>query len=106
MSNAERWITVAGKSSVALGTVIGVKAGDLQVALYNVDGQIYATLDICTHAQALLSDGWLEDGIIECPLHGGRFDVKTGKGFGAPITCDLRTLPVRIEADSIQVDVG
>ncbi len=106
MSNAERWITVAEKSSVEFGTVIGVKAGDLDVALYNVDGRIYATLDICTHAQALLSDGWLEDGIIECPLHGGRFDVKTGKGLGAPITCDLRTLPVRIEADSIQVDVG
>jgi nitrite reductase/ring-hydroxylating ferredoxin subunit len=106
MSNAERWITVAEKSSVELGTVIGVKAGDLDVALYNIDGRIYATLDICTHAQALLSEGWLEDGIIECPLHGGRFDVKTGKGLGAPITCDLRTLPVRIEADSIQVDVG
>jgi nitrite reductase/ring-hydroxylating ferredoxin subunit len=79
---------------------------ELDVALYNVEGRIYATHNICTHAQALLSDGWLDGDVIECPLHGGRFDVKTGKGLGAPITCDLKILPVRIEGDTIQVNVS
>lgn len=53
-----------------------------------------------------MSDGWLEGDIIECPLHGGRFEVKTGKGLGAPITCDLKVLQVRIEGNSVQVDVA
>jgi nitrite reductase/ring-hydroxylating ferredoxin subunit len=103
MSDEENWITVADTSAVGPGSVLGVKAGELDVALYNIDGQFYATDNICTHAQALLSDGWLEGDIIECPLHGGRFEVKTGKGLGAPIMCDLKTMPVRIIDDKLQV---
>jgi nitrite reductase/ring-hydroxylating ferredoxin subunit len=106
MAETENWMTVADRSSVEPGSVIGVKVGDLEVALYNIDGQLYATHNICTHAQALLSDGFLEGDVIECPLHGGRFEVKTGKGLGAPITCDLKTLPVRVEGDAIQVNVA
>jgi naphthalene 1,2-dioxygenase system ferredoxin subunit len=105
MSDSGNWMTVTDRSAVAPGSVVGVKAGDLDVALYNIDGELYATHNLCTHAQALLSDGWLEGDIIECPLHGGRFEVKTGKGLGAPITCDLKTLPVPIEGDAIQVCV-
>ena len=106
MSATENWITVANRDAVEPGSVIGVKAGELDVALYNIDGQIYATHNICTHALARLSDGWLENDIIECPLHGGRFEVKTGKGLGAPIPCDVKTLPVRIEDNDIQVNVA
>jgi nitrite reductase/ring-hydroxylating ferredoxin subunit len=52
-----------------------------------------------------LSEGWLEDGIIECPLHQGRFDVRTGKGPGAPIDKDLTTVRVRTEGDDVLVEV-
>ena len=102
----DNWITVSDLDAVEVGNVIGVRAGELDIALYNIDGQIYATSNICTHAHALLSDGWLEGGIIECPLHGGRFEVKTGKGLGAPITWDVRTLPVRVQDGVIQVNLG
>jgi nitrite reductase/ring-hydroxylating ferredoxin subunit len=105
VSDTGNWITVADRSSIEAGAVIGIKAGELDVALYNIDGEIYATHNICTHALAFMSDGWLEGEVIECPLHGGRFDVKTGNGLGAPITCDLKVLPVRIEGSSVQVDV-
>lgn len=101
----ENWVTVTERSLVAPDSVVGVKAGDVDIALYNVDGEIYATHNVCTHAFALLSDGFLEGDIIECPLHGGRFEVKTGKGLGAPITCDLKTLEVRIDGDAIQVNL-
>lgn len=103
MSTDESWITVARCDQLEVGGVIGVKAGDLDIALYNIDGELFATHNICTHAQALLSDGWLEGHVIECPLHGGRFEVKTGKGLGSPITCDLTTLPVRTQGSAIQV---
>jgi naphthalene 1,2-dioxygenase system ferredoxin subunit len=105
MSN-ENWITVAERASIEAGNVIGVKAGDREVAIYNIDGELYATDNICTHAQALLSEGWLEGDVIECPLHGGRFEVRTGKGLGAPIICDIKTLPVRVEGNAVQVNVG
>lgn len=106
MADTENWIAVATKTALEEGTVTQVKAGDIDIALYNVDGHFYATDNICTHAHALLSDGWLEGDIIECPLHGGRFEVKTGKGLGAPITCDVKTYPVRVEGDAVQVNVG
>jgi naphthalene 1,2-dioxygenase ferredoxin component len=106
MTDSEHWNTVADRPLLGADSVIGVKAGDLEVALYNIEGQLYATHNICTHAHAMLSDGWLDGDVIECPLHGGRFEVKTSKGLGAPITCDLKTFPVRVEGDAIQVKVS
>ena len=103
---SDRWIKVADQAAVAPGCVIGVKAGDRDIAVYNIDGQFYATDNICTHAHALLSDGWLEGDVIECPLHGGSFEVKTGKGVAAPVTCDLKVFAVRISGSDIEVDVG
>jgi nitrite reductase/ring-hydroxylating ferredoxin subunit len=106
MSTEESWITVAQRDGLEVGSVTRVKAGDLDVALYNIDGEIFATHNICTHALALLSDGWLEGDIIECPLHGGRFEAKTGKGLGSPITCDVKALLVRIQGNDVQVNTA
>jgi nitrite reductase/ring-hydroxylating ferredoxin subunit len=103
MQESENWVTVADRQSIEADSVIAVKLGDVDIAVYNVAGQFYATDNICTHAQALLSDGWLDGDVIECPLHGGRFEVKTGKGLGAPITCDIKIYPVRVQGDAIQV---
>jgi nitrite reductase/ring-hydroxylating ferredoxin subunit len=103
---SENWIKVAEQSAVEPGTVVGVKAGGFDIAVYNIDGQFYATDNICTHAHALLSEGWLEQGIIECPLHGGSFDVKTGKGVTAPITCDVRTFAVRVQGNDVEVNIA
>ena len=106
MGADENWITVAERDALDVRSVIGVKANNLDVALYNIDGDIFATHNICTHAHALLSDGWLGGDVIECPLHGGRFEAKTGNGLGAPITCDVKTLPVRIEGNAVQVNIA
>ena len=101
----EKWVKVAARSALAEGAMVGVEAGDLQIALYNVDGEIYATDNTCTHAFAMLTDGFLDGDIIECPLHGGRIEAKTGKGLGAPIPCDVKIYPVRLNGNSVQVDV-
>ncbi len=86
--------------------MLGTHACGQAVAVYNVDGCYYATSDICTHGHAHLSDGWFEGGLIECPLHAGQFDVKSGKGMGPPITCDVRTFPVRVVDGSVEVCVS
>jgi nitrite reductase/ring-hydroxylating ferredoxin subunit len=102
----EKWVAVAQTSGLAPGAMVGVEVGDLQIALYNIEGEFFATDNMCTHAFAMLTDGFLDGDIIECPLHGGCFKVKTGEGQGAPITDDIKTYPVRVVGDDIEVNVG
>jgi naphthalene 1,2-dioxygenase system ferredoxin subunit len=103
MSDDAGWVKAADRAKLAEGDVLGVLVGGKEIALYDLDGAIYASDDICTHAYAKLSDGWLDKGEIECPLHAGRFDVKTGKALCPPVTDDIKTYPVRIVGDEIQI---
>lgn len=96
------WVRVAGVAEVEAGKVLGVRIGSRDLAVYHMeDGAFCVTDNICTHEFALLSDGWFEDGCIECPLHAGRFDIKTGKGQGAPIDKDLPVFEVKVEGADI-----
>jgi naphthalene 1,2-dioxygenase system ferredoxin subunit len=97
------WVKAADRSALGEGEVIGVIVAGQEIALYDMDGDLYATDDICTHAYAKLSDGWLDKGEIECPLHAGRFDVKTGAATAPPCTENLKTYPVRVIGDDIQI---
>jgi nitrite reductase/ring-hydroxylating ferredoxin subunit len=97
------WVRAARRADLTEGEVLGVEVAGHPIALYDVDGKIYATNDICTHAYARLSDGWLDKSLIECPLHAARFDVRTGKVLDPPATEDLKTYPVRVIDDEIQV---
>lgn len=100
------WTKVAKLADVAEGAAVAVEAGGQQLALYNLGGgDIRCTSNVCTHAFALLTDGWLEDGVIECPLHAGRFDVRTGKGLCAPIEEDIATYKVKVEGGEILVEL-
>jgi naphthalene 1,2-dioxygenase ferredoxin component len=103
MSDDQGWVTAAKRGDLAAGDVLGVLLNGREIALYDLDGEVYATDDVCTHAYAKLSDGFLDRDEIECPLHAGRFDVKTGKATAPPCTDDLKTYPVRIVGDAIQV---
>jgi naphthalene 1,2-dioxygenase system ferredoxin subunit len=97
------WVRVARRSELTRDEVLGVEVAGHSIALYDVDGSIFATDNICTHAYARLSDGWLDGELIECPLHAARFDVRTGKVLDPPATVDLRTYPVRVLDGEIQV---
>ena len=97
------WRVVAAFDEVDTGQMIAREIGAVQLALYNVGGNIFATDNVCTHAYALLTDGWLDDTVIECPLHGGQFDVCTGKAMCTPAEVDLQTYPVRIVKGQIEV---
>jgi anthranilate 1,2-dioxygenase large subunit len=99
------WQHAASLNSIRDGGVIGVDIDGTPVALYRLHSEIFATHGICTHALALLSEGWVEDGKIECPLHQGQFDIRTGKALCAPLTQDLRTYAVRLEGDDVFVDL-
>jgi len=75
------------------------------LAVYNVEGTLYATADLCTHGEASLSEeGTLTGKIVECPWHFGTFDVTTGKATGLPCSVPLRTYVVKLMEDDVYVE--
>jgi nitrite reductase/ring-hydroxylating ferredoxin subunit len=104
MSDKGNWVRAASAVEIAPGEMLGVEIGGRKVAIYHLeDGSWHATDNVCTHAFALLTEGWLEGCEIECPLHAGRFDVRTGAGLGAPIEEDIACFPVRLEGEDVMV---
>jgi naphthalene 1,2-dioxygenase system ferredoxin subunit len=97
------WVRAASRGDLAEGEPLGAEVAGRSIALYDIDGNLFATDNICTHAYARLSDGWLDGEVIECPLHAARFDVRTGKVLDPPATEDLKTYPVRVVDGEIQV---
>jgi nitrite reductase/ring-hydroxylating ferredoxin subunit len=100
------WHRLASLSQIVEGEAFPTMLGDVAIALYRVDGQVYAIDDICTHEFAHLSQGFVEDGEIECPLHQARFDIKTGRCLMAPATRDLRSYQVQVDNDDVYVCVS
>jgi nitrite reductase/ring-hydroxylating ferredoxin subunit len=99
-----RWMRIALVSEIEGQEAVPVEVEGRSIALFTLDGgELRATDNVCTHAYALLTDGWIEDGIVECPLHAGRFDVRTGCGLGAPISEDLKTYPIRVSGEEVQI---
>jgi len=96
---------VARQVDIAPGEMRRVEAEGIPITLYNVQGTFYATADTCTHEEASLCDGWLEENEITCPLHGAAFDVTTGAVLTLPATHPLRTFPVRLIDDAIYIEV-
>jgi 3-phenylpropionate/trans-cinnamate dioxygenase ferredoxin subunit len=66
------------------------------IAVFNADGEFYAIDDTCTHQDASLSEGWLEDCQVECPLHAASFDLRTGVPSCLPARRPVRTHPVEV----------
>jgi naphthalene 1,2-dioxygenase ferredoxin component len=105
MSNTE-WIDAAAVDDVPQDDVIGMIVAGRDMALYNAGGEIFATDNICTHGQARLCEGFLEGHEIECPLHQGKFDVRTGQPTCAPVTEAIRSYPVKIEGGRVYLAIG
>jgi naphthalene 1,2-dioxygenase system ferredoxin subunit len=103
---ANQWIDVSALDEVPEEDVLGVESAGRDIALYSVEGQVYATDNICTHGHARLCDGFLEGYEIECPLHQGRFDIRDGKPMCDPVTEPVRSYPVKIENGRVFVDLG
>ena len=99
------WIDIASKDDVPEDDVMGIDINAKSIALYQVDGEIFATDNICTHGNARLCDGFLEGHEIECPLHQGKFDIRNGKALCAPLTEDIQVYPVKIDGGRVFVEI-
>ena len=91
------WIDVAAEGDLFEGAGIAVQAPGYDVALFSIDGEVFATDNICSHGHAKLCDGYVEGHEVECPFHQGRFDVRTGAATCAPATQAVKSWPVKIE---------
>jgi 3-phenylpropionate/trans-cinnamate dioxygenase ferredoxin subunit len=82
---------------------LGLRIGDLPVALVRTGGEVFALYDVCSHEEVPLSEGEIYDHTLECWLHGSCFDVRSGKPTGPPATKPVATYPVKIEGDDVLV---
>jgi 3-phenylpropionate/trans-cinnamate dioxygenase ferredoxin subunit len=98
------WIRIAATSELQEDEVMPINVGAAQLALFRSGGEFHVTDNVCTHQYALLSDGYVEDGCVECPLHQAQFDLRTGEARCAPATQPIRVYPVRVEDEDVLVD--
>ena len=94
------------RDDVPEGEMILVEVDEQLVILFQFDGKFYCIDDICTHDGGTLSDGDLEGCEIECPRHGARFDIRSGKALTMPATQDTVSHEVRIVGDELAVKIS
>jgi 3-phenylpropionate/trans-cinnamate dioxygenase ferredoxin component len=106
------FVKTARIADIPPGSVLRVEHGGDAILVANLDGSLYAISDTCTHRGGTLSQGTIKDGIVTCPRHGSRFDVRTGKNMLGPKvllvrgkTDDVKSYPVKVEGDDILVGV-
>jgi 3-phenylpropionate/trans-cinnamate dioxygenase ferredoxin subunit len=97
------WVTVATADELEPGRVKVAEAGPHRIALCNVNGEFYAIDDVCTHDGGPLDQGELIGNQIECPRHGARFDVRTGRVTALPAVYPVKTYQVRQQEGQVQV---
>ena len=100
-------IEVCSLDELPPGSMKLVAAGPLLVGVFNVDGELYALEDRCSHDDGPLVEGdWEpEEGVVVCPRHGATFDIRTGKALTLPAYLPVETFPVRVDDGFVKVDV-
>ena len=96
---------VATLDQVKPGKPIAVEVNGEQIALYNLDGTIYATSGVCPHAGGPLAEGDMQGNIVTCPLHGWQFEADSGRCLRIP-AMKLKTYKVKVEGNDILVGTG
>ena len=99
------WVKVADLSECPPGSLLDVEAGRESIVLANIDGDLYALENRCSHQDLPLSDGELDGDRLECLYHGARFDVCTGRAVGLPAIKPVETYPVELRGQEIYVQI-
>lgn len=105
-AGTENWVTVGKADYLEPGELMYVEVEDEPVVLINLEGEIFALNDICTHEEASLADGSIIGDEIECPLHGGAFFIRTGEPAAMPVVVKTEKYKVRTEGDELQVSIS
>ena len=98
-------IDLCSTADVAPGNALKVEAGDLILAVFNVDGEFYVLDDLCTHGPGSLSEGYIEGDVVECNFHNGQFNIRTGEVVSPPCMIPVKTYPVIVVDDKVTIEV-
>ena len=102
-----KWVSVAKLSDFENKHVVVVDYDDVLIAIFKLANGFYAIEDTCSHAEASLAEGKIVDGCeIECPLHGARFDIRTGEHLSFPAVTPVEPYPVKVEGADIFIEVN
>ncbi|MCA1824497.1 MAG: non-heme iron oxygenase ferredoxin subunit [Frankia sp.] len=101
----QTWVRVCGAGDVPDEGALHVDIGAMPVCIAHSEGRFYAIYDVCSHAEVALSEGEVEEGTVECWLHGSRFDLATGHPTGLPATRPVPVFPVKLDGDDVLVAV-
>jgi 3-phenylpropionate/trans-cinnamate dioxygenase ferredoxin component len=100
-----RWVEVCPIQNLVDDDVVRFDFEGRTFAVYLCGGEVFATDGKCTHEHVHLCDGLVMDGIIECPKHNGRFDIRTGRALGAPVCVNLKTYSARVLDGQVQIGI-
>ena len=101
----DNWVLVGTTDNIEVEDIIRFDHNDKTFCVYKLEDGFYATDGICTHEDVHLEDGLVMDNEIECPMHQGVFDIKTGEAVSPPACDDLKTYPVKVEDNNIYIQI-
>jgi nitrite reductase/ring-hydroxylating ferredoxin subunit len=103
MSGAKR-IELCSTDDIAPGAALKVETEGLTLAVFNVGGEFFVTDDLCTHGPGSLSEGYIEDDVVECNFHNGQFNIRTGEVVSPPCMVAVKTYPVIVVDGKVTIE--
>ncbi len=100
------FVKVARTDEINPGQARSIDVKGKQIAVFNISGEFFAIDNMCTHEAGPLAEGEISGHEVTCPLHGAKFDVRTGEVLGPPAYDDVICYAVRVMGTDIEVDVG
>ena len=103
--NNENWLEVSEESGIEVEDILRFDHNNKTYCIYKLEDGFFATDGFCTHEAVHLEDGLVIDDEIECPMHQGTFNIKTGKAISPPACEDLKTYPVKVDNGKILIKI-
>ena len=97
-------VELCSTGDVAPGTARKVETEGLTLAVFNVGGKFYVTDDLCTHGPGSLSEGYIEDDVVECNFHNGQFNIRTGEVVSPPCMVPIKTYAVLVVDGKVTIE--
>jgi nitrite reductase/ring-hydroxylating ferredoxin subunit len=97
-------LDLCSTDEVAPGNAVKVEAGDLTLAVFNVDGEFFVTDDLCTHGPGSLAEGYIDGDVVECNFHNGQFNIKTGEVVSPPCMVPIKTYKTVVENGRVFIE--
>jgi nitrite reductase/ring-hydroxylating ferredoxin subunit len=105
VTQSTKRLELCSTADVAPGSALKVEIDDLALAVFNVGGEFYVTDDACTHGPGSLSEGFIEDDVVECNFHNGQFNIRSGEVVSPPCMVPVKTYAVTLVDDKVIIEV-